>query len=166
VEPQDGKSVAPCGSVMSLLLACALVGLALAPVAGAFAWYGSTHSGMWGVAAALLAAAVCWISASLALVAVFVGQRLDAGIQGILAGMFFRMGLPLAAAMALKQNSPRLSEAGIFYMILGLYLVALVVETLLSLRFVPPNAGKAAPGSIDQVAGHVQSAPQSPQHAQ
>ncbi len=140
---------------MSLLAACALVGLALAPVAAGVAWFGYSRSGMLGLAAAAIATFVCWISASLALVAVFVGQRLDAGIQGILAGMFFRMGLPLAVAMALKYNSPPLAGAGVFYMILGLYLVALVVETLLSLRFVPPNATKPKPVPAVDVAGGI-----------
>jgi len=142
---------------MSLLVACALVGLALLPVAAAIAWFSYGPSGLTGVAAAAIAAGVCWLSACLALVSVFVGQRLDAGIQGILAGVLFRMGLPLAVAMALKQNSPSLAGAGIFWMILGLYLVALVVETLLSLRFVPPNLRPPRPASAIDVARGAQS---------
>jgi hypothetical protein len=129
------------------------VGLALLPVAAGVAWLGYARSGLVGVAAATIAASVCWLSACLALVSVFVGQRLDAGIQGILAGMLFRMGLPLAVAMAFKYNSPPLAEAGIFWMILGLYLVALVVETLLSLRFVPKNVRVVKPAVIDVARG-------------
>jgi hypothetical protein len=155
VEPQGSRVAGREGSVKSLLVACALVGLALAPVAGGVVWYGYSRSGTLGIAAALIAALVCWISASLALVAVFVGQRLDAGIQGILAGMFFRMGLPLGVAMALKLNSPPLAEAGVFTMILVLYLVALVVETLLSLQFVPRNANKHKPVPAVDVAGGI-----------
>lgn len=139
---------------MSLIVACALVGLVLLPIAAAIAWFSYGRSGLMGVAAAAIATVVCWLSASLALASVFVGQRLDAGIQGILAGMLFRMGLPLAVAMALKHLSPSLTEAGIFWMILGLYLVALVVETLLSLRFVPPNLrGARAAAGIDVARG-------------
>ncbi len=153
MDPQDGRASGRDSSIRSLLVACALVGLALLPVAAGVAWLGYARSGLVGVAAATIAASVCWLSACLALVSVFVGQRLDAGIQGILAGMLFRMGLPLAVAMAFKYNSPPLAEAGIFWMILGLYLVALVVETLLSLRFVPKNVRVVKPAVIDVARG-------------
>jgi hypothetical protein len=160
VDPQQGKAVAPRSSLASLLIACALVGLALAPVAAGIAWYSFGRSGAMGVVAALIAALTCWVSASLALAAVFVGQRLEAGIHGILASMLFRMGFPLAVALALKTNSPPLAAAGVFWMILGLYLVALVVETLLSLQFVPRNRrpGVAAgAASVSSVGSGVQS---------
>jgi hypothetical protein len=152
VDPQDGRASGRDSSIRSLLVACALVGLALLPVAAGIAWLGYARSGPVGVGAAAIAAGVCWLSACLALVTVFVGQRLDAGIQGILAGMLFRMGLPLAVAMAFKYNSPPLAEAGIFWMILGLYLVALVVETLLSLRFVPKKGPGMKPTPVIDVA--------------
>jgi hypothetical protein len=142
---------------MSLFVACALVGVCLLPVAAAIAWFGYGRSGLTGVAAAAIAAVICWLSACLALGSVFVGQRLDAGIQGILAAMLFRMGLPLAAAMGLKQISPPLAGAGILWMILGLYLVALVVETLLSLRFVPRSVRPARSAAAIEVAGGAQS---------
>jgi hypothetical protein len=65
------------------------------------------------------------------------------------------MGLPLAAGMALNEAVPLLADAGVFWMILGLYLVALVAETLLSLRFVPADQLGAlrSAASIDAASG-------------
>jgi hypothetical protein len=116
---------------------------------------GYGRSGWSGIAAAATAGLVCWLSASLALVSLFVSQRLKAPVQGVLVGMIFRMGLPLAAGMALNEAVPLLADAGVFWMILGLYLVALVVETLLSLRFVPAdNIGQLkSAASIDAASG-------------
>ena len=135
--PEQGCSIA------SLIGSCAILATALLPFAAGAAWFGYASSGNLGLAAAAIAAGVCWLSGSLALVAAFVGQRLNAGIQGVLVGMIFRMGLPLGAGMVLERNSPPLAAAGVFHMILALYLVALVVETLLSLRFVPKSKAPA-----------------------
>jgi FtsH-binding integral membrane protein len=92
---------------------------------------------MTGLAAAGIAALTCWLSGSLALVATYLGQRLGAALHGVLIGMFFRMGLPLVVGFVLQKSNPPLAEAGVLTMILALYLVALVTETLLSLQFVP-----------------------------
>jgi hypothetical protein len=143
VEAQGINPAGRISSIASLIGSCAILAAALLPFAAGVGWYGYASAGSLGLAAAAIAAGVCWLSGSLALVAAFVGQRLNAGIQGVLVGMIFRMGLPLGAGMALERNSPPLAAAGVFHMILALYLVALLVETLLSLRFVPRSAVKA-----------------------
>ncbi|MEX2173440.1 MAG: hypothetical protein WD872_03705 [Pirellulaceae bacterium] len=84
---------------------------------------------------------------------------MDQPIGGILGGMMFRMGLPLLAGIALQKTNEPLAEAGVFPMILGIYLVALVAETLLSLRFVPSTfvaASKVAGDKTASVAGGVE----------
>jgi hypothetical protein len=128
----------------------------LLPFAAALAWLGNSRSGEIGVAAAAIALGVCWVSGSLALVCTFVGQRLGAAIHGVLVGMIFRMGLPLVTGIALQRNNPPLADAGVLLMILGLYLVALLVETLLSLRFVPRSVSPAKSVETAQVPGGVQ----------
>src|SRR5262245_2702441 len=96
-------------------------------------------------ASSLLSAAigggVCWLAGILALTAGFVANRFQAPVQGVLLGMLVRMGLPLAALVAFTQTGAPLGANGFAATILGVYLVSLVVETLLSLRMVAPRAG-------------------------
>jgi hypothetical protein len=142
VDPQAGQAterpdVPPTGSLTSLLAACAVLFAVLAPLAIAMACFAYSRSGTIGIVAAAIAGGICWVSASLALVAAFLGQRWNNPIAGILGGTLLRLGLPLAGGLAIQQTQPALAQAGCFTMILGLYLVALVVETALSLKFVP-----------------------------
>lgn len=141
----DAPAASRRGSVGMLVGSCAILALALLPFAAGVAWYGHSRSGMTGLVAAGIAAVTCWLSGSLALVATYLGQKFGAALHGVLLGMFFRMGLPLVVGFVLQKNHPPLAEAGVFTMILALYLVALVAETLLSLQFVPrPIAAKPA----------------------
>jgi hypothetical protein len=149
VEVQANKVTERRGSIASLIGYCAVLGATLMPFAAGLAWFGYRRAGTEGVAAAAIAFGVCWLSGSLALVATFVGQRLGAAIPGVLVGMIFRMGLPLITGMALQRNSPPLAAAGVFLMILGLYLVGLLVETLLSLQLVPRT--NRAPRPVEAV---------------
>jgi hypothetical protein len=100
-------------------------------------WLVSGKSDAATIAAAAVAVGVCWAAGSLALICVHCGNRYAAPVQGVLGGMLFRMGLPLAIGFVLHRRGGPLADAGVFYMILGVYLVALAVETLLSLRLVP-----------------------------
>jgi len=59
----------------------------------------------------------------------------------MLIGMMFRMGLPLAALVTLPRIEGRLATSGISTTILGIYLVALIAETLLALRLIQPQTG-------------------------
>ena len=144
MDPHADQANEQRGSLRSLLASCAVLAAVLAPLAAAIAWFAFGRSGWIGVAAAAIAGVVCWLSASLALAAVYLGQKLNNPIAGIIGAMFFRMGLPLAVGLAINQWHAPLAQAGCFLMILGLYLVALVVETILSLQFVPPAMQKAA----------------------
>jgi len=144
VDPQAGQAIERRSSLKSLLASCAILAAVLAPFTVAVAWFAYGRSGSIGIAAAAIAGGVCWLSASLALATVYLGQMLNNPIGGILGGMFFRMGLPLGVGMAIQQSHEPLANAGSFLMILGLYLVALVVETMLSLKFVPAAKAKAA----------------------
>ena len=126
--------------------ACGTLTLALLVVFPLFAWYGHSRHGMLGVQAATVAGSICWAGGMLALLAVVVVRGSQKVLHGALLGMIFRMGLPLGAGVVLTSQGGDLANAGVFGMILGFYLVTLVVETLLSLRFVAP-AGKMAEAS-------------------
>lgn len=94
---------------------------------------------------AAVAGGVCWLSATIALTATFFGNQFGAPVQGVLVGMLFRMGLPLAALIGLPKMGSPLAEGGLGMTIVSVYLVALVIETLLALRMVPVStAAKTA----------------------
>jgi hypothetical protein len=59
-------------------------------------------------------------------------------VPGLLVGMLFRLGLPLAAIVLLPKMDGPLAVRGIATTILGVYLVTLVLETAVSVRMVTP----------------------------
>jgi hypothetical protein len=162
VDPQAGRANPnqASSSLAGLCGSCALIAAVLLPFAAVIAWFGYRHAGLLGVEAAVIAFLVCWLSASLALAIAWIGHQINFSALAVFGGMFVRMGLPLGAGLALKKLSPELSEAGVFTMILGMYLVALVVETLLSLRYVPqPPYRKSADSSPNAPSSSALSAP-------
>lgn len=96
---------------------------------------GSTR-GTNGVLAASAAAGICWFGSTVALLLAGYTSRSNQGVQGHLLGMFFRLGLPLIAGMMLQKAGGPLAEAGVFGLIVVFYLITLVAETVLSLRFI------------------------------
>jgi hypothetical protein len=130
----------------NILWACFWLSLALVGAFPGFAGYGFYSAGAGGVSAALVAGGVCWVGATAALVLSAMFRSPEQALVGLLMGMFFRMGLPLAAGFVLIQSGGPLVEAGVIPLLVGYYLVALVVETLLSLRFIasPVKVSKAA----------------------
>jgi len=131
---------------MSLVASCAVLAVVLAPVAILVAWISSGRFSADTLLAAAIGGGICWLAASLALTATYLGNRWHAPVQGVLAGMLFRLGLPLMAIIALPKLGSPWTPTGVAATILGVYLVALVVETGLALRMVPlqPRAAKAA----------------------
>ena len=124
-------------SVVNLIASCALLGLSIAPVAlvaAAIAAGGPSRDALW---IAGVAGGICWLATALALVATYLGNRLRSPVQGMLGGMLFRMGLPLACILALPKLGGPFAAAGLTGTILGVYFVALVLETALALRMVP-----------------------------
>ena len=60
----------------------------------------------------------------------------EKAVTNILLAIFFRTGLPLGAGFLLQGAGGELAQAGVFGMILCYYLVALLVETILSVRLI------------------------------
>lgn len=132
-------------SLTSLAASCALLAAAILPTALLVAWIASGRLSAGTFTSAALGGGVCWLAAALALAATFLGNRFHAPVQAMLVGMIFRMGLPLVAILGLPRLGGPLADSHIPATILGVYLVALVVETVLSLRMIPspmraPNA--------------------------
>jgi len=147
VDPQAGQVREERGSMRSLLLSCAVLALVIALSTAILAVWGWSRSGTPGLFAALVAGAVCGLSGNLALVITFLGQRTGNPIAGLLGGMLFRLGLPLATGLAVNSLGGPLAAAGCFGMIVAVYLVALPVETALSLRFIPKSKVSPQPTS-------------------
>lgn len=121
---------------------CVWLTLALLLVFPAFAWFGYSQHGLTGLAAAAIAGGICWLGALLALVCSAMFQGPQQAANSMMLGMMFRMGLPLGTGLLLTMQKGALAEAGVLMMILVYYLLAMAVETLLSLRFV--NSAKQA----------------------
>ena len=118
--------------VRSCLALTAVVVLALLLVGGVV----GSMRGLNGVLAASTAAAICWFGATVALLMVGLSSRSNQAVPAHLLGMFFRFGLPLGAGIILEKAGGPLAEAGVFGLIVVFYLITLVAETLLALRFV------------------------------
>jgi len=125
---------------MRLLGSCALLAVVIfmaALVVAAIACQGfSTES----LICAFLGGGVCCVAACGGLATTYFGSRWHLPVQGILLGMLLRMGLPLAVLIALNQTAASSPVRGIGPTILGVYLIALTLETVLAVRIVMPAA--------------------------
>jgi hypothetical protein len=118
-------------SYASLLVACAVLLVAIAPAA--FITAAGFEGGISWRAALIAAAAggVCYVAAAMSLMVTFASNQLGMPVHGLLLGMLFRMGLPLAAIISLS------SQRTLGATIVVVYLLALIVETILALRLTP-----------------------------
>jgi len=124
-------------SLAGLARCCILLGSIIVPVALAITAVFNRSLSLQPLIVAAISGGVCWMAAALALAATFVGNRFNLPVQALLIGMLFRLGLPFAALMGISIVDRNLAEHGLAPTILGTYLVALLVETLLAVRIVP-----------------------------
>jgi hypothetical protein len=127
VEMRGPKRPAVCFAVLAVSVAILLIPISV------FAFY---RTGWLGVAAAMVAALVCWLAATIALAIVVLFRGPKHGVSGILGSMLIRMALPLVAGTVLSRQGGPLAEAGVFGMIVVFYLFTLAIETLLSVSLV------------------------------
>jgi hypothetical protein len=104
--------------------------------------------GWMGVIAAAVAAAVCWLAATLALAIVVLFRGPKHGVSGILGSMLIRMALPLVAGTVLSRQGGPLAEAGVFGLIVIFYLFTLAIETWLSVSLVGPVSSNKQSAAI------------------
>ena len=122
---------------MTLVASCALLGIVIAPCSLLIAALASGGVSPRALAAAALSGSICWVAAALALTVTWLGNRFRAPVQGLLGGMLLRMGLPLAAILVLPNVGEPFSTTGMTTTLLGVYFVALVMETVLAVRMTP-----------------------------
>ena len=123
-----------------------LVGLMLAAFP-AFAIYGYSIHGLVGLAAAAVAGTVCLFGATMALLCQGLTRSGPNVVGGLLLGMAFRFGIPLATGLILYRLGGPLAEAGVFGMIVVYYLLGLTIETTLSVRLIGSSSQKVVRAS-------------------
>jgi len=133
-------------SLPGLIASCALLAVVLAPTALAVAWLAAGELSPQTIISAAVGGSVCFLAAALALTTTYLANRFQAPVQGVLVAMLLRMGLPLVALIALPNMGGTIATSRVTSTILGVYLIALVLETILSLRMIAPrpDALKAA----------------------
>lgn len=130
-------------SISGLALSCALM-LAAIGTAAVLAAAG-LERGFSGSSLLIAAQAgiLCYVAAAMSLVVTFAGNQLGMPVQGLLLGMLFRMGLPLAGIIAFG------SQRTLGATIVVVYLLALIIETTLALRMTPTKTRAPRSGELD-----------------
>jgi hypothetical protein len=113
----------------SVVVSVALVGAVLLLVALCAAPLALERHGIDGLIACFVAAALCWLSASSALLITVLTAHGPQVVSGLFLAIGIRMGAPLVAGVAATVADTRLAEAGLFGLIVVHYLVALAAET-------------------------------------
>jgi hypothetical protein len=92
------------------------------------------------IAAAAIAAGVCWFGSTLALVgtARFGRSGVNGPLYTLAFGLVFNCGLPFLVGLALSRSSGPLAQSGVFGLIVIFFQCALVITTLLSLCLIKP----------------------------
>jgi len=117
----------------SLAGACirlALIMAAAYPIVAFIAWQITTVP-VWQTAA--LAAGVCYLSASLALVLFHFFRLAGNAVAGTLGATLVRVGIPMVVGIAAMSNGGKLRDEGFFGLIVVFYLIGLTADTVLSL---------------------------------
>ncbi len=134
-----------------LARASRLAGLLTAILALAWPIYAGVGYGLHGVPgiwSATAAGVVCWAAALGALLIAAVATGRHAVIIWVLGGMALRLGVPLAFGILAKERSAVLAEGGILTMVLAYYLLALPIETWLSLKLIPRSSQQPAAKAV------------------
>lgn len=118
----------------ALLRLCGILTLVLLVIGAAALGWRLAMQDRWGSIAVGIAVGSSWLGAAAALILTALARGPNAGLTSLVGGMFFRVATPLITATAAQRLSVELADAGVFGWTVLFYLVALVTETLLSLR--------------------------------
>ncbi len=113
-----------------------VITVVLATAYTALAWYGNRGFTDLELKAAGIAVFLCWLGSVLGLIPPMFLRGPEQGIVGVLAGMFFRMFVPLGGAFAFHRLDEQMRDAHILYFMLGFFLLALIVDTILAVKLV------------------------------
>ena len=101
-------------------------------------------SGPMGGWTAFAAAAIVWFASA---VGMLIGEMFNGFLRGanealvkLLLGMMIRMAIPLAACMIVHLSNGPLAAAGFVFYVLGFYLVALPIDTFMSVAEISNKA--------------------------
>jgi hypothetical protein len=112
----------------------ALLGLVLAAVAAAAGFVAAQRYGNGAYQASAAAALVNWIAGGAALTIIALSANKPWRVNAGLLAMLVRMSIPLVALVGFTQTRNTLSVHGVSALIVVLYLVGLLVETLMTVR--------------------------------
>jgi len=113
-----------------------VITVVLAAAFTALAWYGHQAFTDIEIKAAGIAAILCWLGSVLGLIPPMFLRGSEQGINGVLAGMLFRMFIPMGGTFLIHRRSEQLRDANILYFTLGFFLLALIVDTILAVQMV------------------------------
>ena len=146
----------PAAFSQSAWFACAVLGGAMAVVGVLTALASQRYYGPSALPPAGIAWAICSIGAFSALGVVIATAGTPLAANAALAGMLFRMGIPLAGFVVVPQAFPEAAAHGFGAAMLANYFVALLVETLLAVNYL-----SGRPFAIGNNALHGTSGPKS-----
>lgn len=132
IKPPGGRRSRPPGG-LSLPAACWLLAGATLIAAAPVGWHGYLRQQAAGLAAALAAAATCWVSATIALVISGWLAGSPNAVSGILGGTLIRLAGPLLVTAANGAAHTPIFQAGLFGYMVVFFLYTLAVETALLL---------------------------------
>jgi hypothetical protein len=117
----------------SLSVACFRLALVMAAAYPAVALIAEqiTKTSVWETAG--LAAAVCWLSATLALVVFHFFRQSGNAVAGTLGATLVRLGMPVVIGIAATSGGGKLRDEGFFGLIVVFYLIGLTADTMLSM---------------------------------
>ncbi|ADB19051.1 hypothetical protein Psta_4405 [Pirellula staleyi DSM 6068] len=152
----SSSSTSSSTSASSLLLSGGALALVLLVTGAATAALGHRWGGHEGMLVGISSAAICFVAGLLGLLAVYIAKQMGQALNGLLASIFFRTGLPLLAGTLLLNQLEVLPRPQAVALLTVNYLAALACETLLSVWMVGgtplmPTA-KAATAKSDGVA--------------
>lgn len=119
-----------------------IITLVLGGVFPLIAWIGYNQYQQTGVNAVLIAALLCWVGSILGIIPSVLArnsEQPEQGVNAVLMGMLVRMSIPLGGGFILHQSVEQLADAKILMFTLIYYLIALIVDTILALKFVRIN---------------------------
>ena len=128
-----------------ILTAQMILAVCMAMILGGAAYLGNKNSGPAGIIAAMVAFLVCWIPNAASLLIMSFTRDPQLSVSTKLLAMLLRMAVPIVFIIVLTESKHWLATAGTLGMIMVFYLVALVVETPLSLWVIRMSRDRVSP---------------------
>ena len=119
-----------------------IITLVLGGVFPLIAWIGYEQYQLAGLNAVLIAALLCWVASIIGMIPSILvrdSEQPEQGVNAVLMGTLIRMSIPLGGGFILHQSVEKLADAKILMFTLIYYLIALIVDTILALKFVQAN---------------------------